>query len=136
MLLLILAPTLAIRPFPLPLPLDGRDVYWHWNRTPYIAERFPELASRIRYLKIDVEGFDYQVLESLKSLISNTKPFIKVEVFKLLNFTQRERLYDLLVKLGYEVFMAESDATYLGPRLAKEHLMIRRHYNAFCVPKS
>jgi FkbM family methyltransferase len=125
---------------------DGISKWRHWdafklrvrgeNLQVYIAEHFPELASRIRYLKIDVEGFDYQVLESLKGLISNAKPFIKVEVFKLLNLAQRERLYDLLVKLGYDVFLAESNATYLGPRLTKGHLMIRRHYDAFCVPRS
>lgn len=47
-----------------------------------IAAHFPSLASRIRTVKLDVEGYDLQVLESLKELIRRNKPFIKVEVFK------------------------------------------------------
>ncbi len=101
-----------------------------------IAERFPAFASRIRFVKVDAEGYDYQVLASLKDLIAAQKPFIKAEMFKLLGLAQRERLYDLLVGFGYDVFLVESDANYLGARLDRHALMIRRHYDLFCVPRS
>jgi len=104
------------------------------NLQSYIEENFSELARRIRFLKVDVEGFDYQVLASLENLISIRKPFIKAEVFKLLNLSQRERLYDFLVDLGYEVFRVESELNYLGPKLARQDLMNWRHYDLFCVP--
>ena len=106
------------------------------NLQSYIAERFPALAPRVRFLKVDAEGYDYHVLASLKDLISAQRPFIKAEVFKLLHLAQRERLYDLLVELGYEVFLVESDTRYLGARLDRQALMTRRHYDVFCVPKS
>jgi FkbM family methyltransferase len=104
------------------------------NLQSYIGEHFPALAPRIRFLKVDAEGYDYQVLASLKNLISSQKPFIKAEVYKLLNLAQRERLYDLLAELGYNVFVVESDASYLGHKLNRQDLMIRRHYDIFCVP--
>lgn len=106
------------------------------NLQSYIAEHFPALASRIRYVKIDAEGYDYQILKSLKDLVSAHKPFIKVEVFKKLNLAQRERLHDVLVELGYDLFLAESEENYHGPRLGREHLMMRGHYDVFCVPSS
>jgi FkbM family methyltransferase len=105
------------------------------NLQAYIGEHFRELASRIRFLKVDAEGYDYQVLLSLKDLIAAQKPFIKAEVFKLLRLAQRQRLYDLLVALGYDVFLVESDARYLGARLDRQDLMTRRHYDVFCVPR-
>jgi len=105
------------------------------NLQSYIAEHFPALASRIRFLKVDAEGYDYHVLASLKGLISTQRPFIKAEMFKLLRLAQRERLYDLLVELGYDVFLVESDARYLGARLDRQALMTRRHYDVFCVPR-
>ena len=104
------------------------------NLQAYIAAHFPALAPRIRFLKVDAEGYDYQVLASLADLIAARKPFIKAEMFKLLRLSQRERLYDLLVELGYDVFLVDSDARYLGARLDRRTLMTHRHYDVFCVP--
>jgi FkbM family methyltransferase len=101
----------------------------------YIAEHFPALASRIRFLKVDAEGYDYHVLASLRDMISTQKPFIKAEVFKLLRLAQRERLYDLLVELGYDVFLVEGEDRYQGARLDRDALMTLRHYDVFCVPQ-
>jgi hypothetical protein len=50
------------------------------NLQAYIAERFPALASRIRFLKVDAEGYDYQYWHR-SDLIGAQKPFIKGEVF-------------------------------------------------------
>jgi FkbM family methyltransferase len=101
----------------------------------YIAEHFPQIATRVRFVKVDAEGYDYQVLASLKELIVAQKPFLKAEVFKLLNLAQRERLYDFLVELGYDVYVVESDANLLGTKLGREDVMTRRHYDIFCLPR-
>lgn len=106
------------------------------NLSLYLAKHFPELVPRIRFVKVDAEGYDYQILASLRSLISTQKPFIKAEVFKHLSLVQRERLFDLLNEFGYDVFMVESDTNYLGVKLERQHVMIRRHYDVFGVPRS
>jgi FkbM family methyltransferase len=100
----------------------------------YLAEHYPTLAARVRFLKVDAEGYDHQVLTSLRSLLSAQQPFIKAEVYKLLNLEQRERFYDFLVELGYEIHVVESDAHYRGTQLQRHDLMARRHYDVFCVP--
>jgi FkbM family methyltransferase len=104
------------------------------NLQAYIADHFHTLAPRVRFLKVDAEGYDYHVLVSLKDLITVQKPFIKAEVFKHLRRAQRERLYDLLVEFGYDVFFVESDAKFLGARLERQDVMTRRHYDVFCLP--
>jgi FkbM family methyltransferase len=106
------------------------------NLQSYIDAHFPGLAPRIRFLKVDAEGYDYQVLASLTDLISRQKPFIRAEVFKLLDRSQRERLYDLLVGLGYDLFQVESDVRYAGKKLDRQSLMNQRHYDVFCIPSS
>ena len=87
---------------------------------PILRWHFPALAPRVRFLKVDAEGYDYQVLRSLTDLVVAQKPFIKAEVFKQLRLEQRERLYDLVVAHGYDVFVktVESDTEYLGTRLS------------------
>lgn len=106
------------------------------NLQSYLAEHFQALVPRIRFLKVDAEGYDYRILASLTGLISAQRPFIKAEVFHLLSLAQRERLYDLLVELGYDVHLVESDVCYLGAKLDRHRLMIRQHYDVFCVPRT
>jgi FkbM family methyltransferase len=106
------------------------------NLQSYLVEHFPTLVPRIRFLKVDAEGYDYRILASLRELISSQLPFIKAEVFGLLSRAQRERLYDLLVELGYDVFVVESDARYRGAKLGRDHVMTQRHYDVFCVPRT
>ncbi|MBI1893165.1 MAG: hypothetical protein HYS14_03515 [Candidatus Rokubacteria bacterium] len=86
-------------------------------------------------MKVDAEGYDYAVLAALEDLLSEQRPFIRAEVFKLLDLAQRARLYDLLVDLGYDVFHVESEVNYLGARLARQDLMAWRHYDVFCIPR-
>lgn len=105
------------------------------NLQSYIAETFAALAPRIRFVKVDAEGYDHVVLASLRDLLSQQRPFVRAEVFKLLNLAQRARLYDLLVDLGYDVFRVESEVNYLGARLARADLMAWRHYDVFCIPR-
>lgn len=105
------------------------------NLPSYLAERFPALMPRVRFVKVDAEGYDYQVLASLKNLILAQKPFLKAEVFGLLTLAQRERLYDLIVEFGYEVFLVESEVRYLGARLGRQDLMAQHHYDVFGFPR-
>lgn len=106
------------------------------NLEAYLARHHPALIDRIRFLKVDTEGYDADVIASLRDLITRQKPFIKAEVYKPLNLAQRERLYDLLIDLDYDVFVVESDTRYMGQRLERQRLMQREHYDVFCTPRT
>jgi FkbM family methyltransferase len=104
------------------------------NLEVYLAKHYSELIPRIRFIKVDTEGYDAQVIASLGTLIGRQRPFIKAEFYKQLNLPQREHLYDLLAAFGYEVFVVESEARYLGERLDRRQLVARAHYDVFCTP--
>jgi FkbM family methyltransferase len=105
------------------------------NLAAYLDRHHPQLAGRIRFLKVDTEGYDAQVIASLRELIERQRPFIKAEMYRQLNLAQRERLYDLLVGLDYDVFVVESEERYMRERLEKGSLMSRAHYDVFGVPR-
>lgn len=104
------------------------------NLQMYMDRHHPELISRIRFLKVDTEGYDHQVLSTLTDVISRQKPYIRAEVFKHLDAAQRERLYDFFTDFGYDVCLVEDDASYLGPALDRNDLEARRHFDVFAVP--
>ena len=105
------------------------------NLEAYLAGHFPDLLGRVRFIKVDAEGYDYDVLKSVESLLRRQRPYVKVEMFKLLTRAQRERLYDFLCGLGYELFRVESDRRHLGTPLPRDGLMQPLHYDIFCRPR-
>ena len=105
------------------------------NLEAHLAHHFPALVPRLRFIKVDTEGYDAQVIASLRGLIVRQKPFIKAEVYKQLRLAQREQLYDLLVDLGYDIFVVASEAQYVGDRLERQQLMAQAHYDVFCTPR-
>ena len=86
-------------------------------------------------MKTDAEGFDTQVLRSIHGLIEETSPYIKAEVYKHTNESQRLEFYRLLVDLGYKLHKIESETDYLGQAVDAGNLMTWKHYDVFCVPQ-
>jgi len=105
------------------------------NLEAYLDRSLPALVPRIRFIKVDTEGYDAQVLQSLRALIVRQKPFIKAEVYKQLDLAQRQHLYDLLIELGYDVHVVASETQYVGQRLERQQLMARAHYDVFGTPR-
>jgi len=100
----------------------------------YLERNHPDLISKIRLIKVDAEGYDYAVLQSLEKLIMRQKPFIKCEVYKHLKLKQREKLFNFLASCGYEISRIDSECNYGGEKVTKEKLMTRQHYDVFCIP--
>jgi hypothetical protein len=102
----------------------------------YLEKNYPDLVSKIRYIKVDAEGFDYEILKSLEKLIAEVKPHIRAEVFKHTSFEVRKKLFDFLTGLDYDIYRFLGEENYCGPVVTEETLAEHRHYDIFCVPKT
>jgi FkbM family methyltransferase len=102
----------------------------------FLTRQHPELIPRLRFIKIDSEGFDLAILETLEELIRGQRPFLQVEMFSLKKSTRayRLKLYDYLVGHGYEVHRMEGSGNYLGDSVTPENVMRWNVYDVFCVP--
>ena len=106
------------------------------NLQNFIKASYPQLLPKIRYIKIDTEGYESVVLHSLAELIAQNKPFLKVEVYSRLDEQQRLALYRSVVGLGYVVRQLADEGSYFGEIIAERDLNKWRHYDVFCVPNS
>ena len=100
----------------------------------YLAQHHPDLIGKLRFIKVDAEGFDDKILRSMTDLIQSTRPFIKAEIFKLTTQPQREHLFDFLDAHDYQVHRVIDDLNYRGPILSRGDLMQVAHYDVFCDP--
>ena len=106
------------------------------NLQSFLNAKYPQLVSGIRYIKIDTEGYELAVLESLFGLISQRKPFLKVEVYRKLDDAQRRALYRSIAAHGYTIHKIADDGCYFGEVLAEQDLGKWRHFDIFCAPSS
>jgi FkbM family methyltransferase len=104
------------------------------NLQSFIEGTYPRLLSRIRYVKIDTEGYESTVLASLSDLISRHKPFLKLEVYRKLNESQRQALYRSIAGYGYVVRRIADEGNYFGKILTEQDMNQWPHFDVFCAP--
>ena len=104
------------------------------NLQSFLKGMYPQLVPKIRYIKIDTEGYEPVVLQSLAGLISECKPFMKVEVYRKLDDPQRRALYRSIAGYGYAIHKIAEDGGYFGEILAEQDLNKWRHFDIFCAP--
>lgn len=105
------------------------------NLEDYIRAERGDILDRIKYIKIDAEGFDFEIIKSVSGLIAQVRPFLRAEVFSRMPRSTREAMIGFLENLGYSVHRVASDEDYLGERVSASDVMRRRHFDVFCVPE-
>ncbi len=105
------------------------------NLLNYLKAEFPRELGRVRYIKIDTEGFDRSVAASLKELLAANHPFIKSEIYQHLPAEPRQAYYRDLRGLGYRVHKFNADDDYAGPELSQQDMMRWEHFDIFAVPE-
>jgi FkbM family methyltransferase len=87
---------------------------------------------KVDFLKIDVEGFEYKVIQGAVNTISNRKPVLFIELiddYLKKNGNSAAQLVQNLSVLGYNVYDADSNAM-----LNSNSNFTKRHIDILCVP--
>jgi FkbM family methyltransferase len=110
------------------LRVEGR------NLAGYLREHARAELKRLRYIKIDTEGFDRSVAQSLAELLRTQRPYLKTEIYKHLPEAERLAYHADLRGLGYRVFKCE-EFVYRGEELGPRDLTRWKHFDIFAVPE-
>ena len=114
------------------LSVEGR-------RFPALLEReYPDLLPRLRFIKVDAEGHDLAILESMEDLLRKLRPVLQVEFFneRKAQPGYRRRLLEFLRGLGYSVRrVQENSAQFLADPIDLEILHEHKMFDAFCQPE-
>ncbi len=113
-----------------PLKVSGR------NLLTVLREEFAKWLPKLKYVKVDAEGYDRAVLESILPVLQEARPVIRTEVFRKLLGSERRALFNLLAGAGYEVFRFEGGAAPRGRRLALADMTAEKHFDILAMRKS
>lgn len=110
------------------LDVEGR------NLDRLLRAQFADWLPRLRYIKIDVEGSEPTVLESLRDIIRERRPYVKAEIYKLLDEPGRRWIARFFADLGYAVHKFDGLWLIRGERLGETDMTRWRHFDIFAVP--
>lgn len=105
------------------------------NLLAFLRREFPGELARLRYVKIDTEGYDRVVAASLAELLKTHRPYLRTEIYKHLPAAERRAYFAELRRLGYRVHKYESDAQPMGPELTEAELTRWPHFDLWAVPE-
>lgn len=106
------------------------------NLSRLLRDQFSDKLPDLKYIKIDAEGYDLSILETLRDILKEYSPFVKAEVFKHTSDTDRQQMYSFLSDLNYTIFKVENETNYRATELKKSEMMNWKHYDIFGVPKA
>jgi FkbM family methyltransferase len=101
-----------------------------------LQEDFNDLLPRLKFIKVDTEGYDLYVLQSLRNIIDTYRPIIKTEVFKKTDKKYRRELFSLFQNLDYSLYKIAEEPIKPGPRLTENNLEDWKHYDVLCLPEN
>ena len=90
---------------------------------------------RLKYIKVDVEGLDYEILKLFENLIDSRMPYIKFEIAKFTSIEMRKKLENFFKDRKYEVRIVGSEGRLFGKYAVSEDFYRDYSLDMFCVPR-
>jgi FkbM family methyltransferase len=106
------------------------------NLGKYLTGELSRLINKLSFIKIDTEGYDYEIILSLLEIIEKYKPVVVAECFKKLSKSNRYRLYDILAEKGYSIYyMSNFNASEKFIHIEKKDMTAWRSFDFCGLPK-
>ncbi|NOT38014.1 MAG: FkbM family methyltransferase [Saprospiraceae bacterium] len=103
----------------------------------YLEQNYKDRLSRFSFIKIDTEGYDKEIIKSIKDLLLKYKPVIVAESFGAATEPDKLELYDVISSLGYTLhyfsdFKDNAEVIKLNSR--NDILNYKRTINIYAIP--
>lgn len=104
------------------------------NLKNYLEIHFANRLDRLRFIKTDVEGFDYALFKHHTPLIQKYRPVLQVEVYSKLPQEEKKHFAESIKALNYTLYFV-GDVTLANMRpLNDQDLKTEKTFDLFCIP--
>ena len=75
--------------------------------TKFLEREYASRVDKLSFIKIDTEGYDKEIIKSIRSLIQKAKPTIVAESFGASSDEAKMELFEVIHQDGYQIFYFE-----------------------------
>ena len=90
---------------------------------------------KLRFIKIDTEGYDFVIIKTIADIITKYRPVIKSEVYKKTSKAYRQDLLKFFDDIQYDVLKFSGDTYNIEGKLTTNNMYQSKNYDVLCVPK-
>ena len=113
-----------------PLEVEGK------NLEQFLRENYNELLQKLAYIKIDTEGYDKEVIQSIAGILLEFRPVMVTECLKRLAPTERHALYDTIKNVRYISYRYVEDSYALrGEQIERNDMMNWKKFDLLVIPE-
>ncbi len=107
------------------------------NLEAFLKKSFAERLPKLSFVKIDTEGYDKEIIKSIKNILVEFSPVVVSECFFKSSPTDRFEHFEVLNSIGYSLFYFNDFElnTEIVPILTKEDMLKWKHFNFYAVKK-
>ncbi|NTV84109.1 MAG: FkbM family methyltransferase, partial [Bacteroidales bacterium] len=107
------------------------------NLEAYLRKEYAAILPGLCLIKVDAEGYDKEILKSLKPLLTEFRPNIISECNKNLTAEERADLFEVLNSLDYSIKKLEGFSDELQPSSINNaaDMMKWQHFDLVATPK-
>jgi len=99
-----------------------------------LRANYGDELKRLKLIKVDAEGYDLYILQSLLGVIDEYRPLVKAEVFKKTSRRYREDIFELFDSRNYDVYRMDAEPFVKGDKLDRESIAGPGHFDILCFP--
>lgn len=105
--------------------------------TSFLEREYPDRMNRFSFVKIDTEGYDKEIIKSIRGLIQKHKPVIVAESFGASSKEAKMELFEVIHRDGYQIFYFEDfdiNTKTIEVKTKEEMAQWKNTINIYAIP--
>ena len=105
------------------------------NLEKWLYKNYSHLLDKIKFIKIDTEGYDRFILASISNLVKKLKPIIQCELYPALTYKEKSEFFKLIESLKYECCVGNADkgiTRISNPLNHDDFCKLQGHHDIMC----
>lgn len=104
------------------------------NLEQYLKQEYALLLPRLKFIKIDAEGYDKEIIKTIPGIIETYRPYLATECFGPATAAEKIELFDLLTAKRYNLY--RTDFTQKSTtKITRETMAVRSTYDILAIPQ-
>ncbi|MEM9283675.1 MAG: FkbM family methyltransferase [Verrucomicrobiota bacterium] len=99
-----------------------------------LDQAFAEWLPRLKFIKVDAEGYDLSILESISDLVERCRPVIKAEIFSKTSPEYRKGMLTYFTSRNYALFRVGEDPIGKAEPITEANLQQWRRFDVIGFP--
>jgi FkbM family methyltransferase len=110
------------------------------NLEKVLTTGYAHLLPKLRFIKVDAEGYDKEIIKTLTNIISTYRPMILSECNVFLTANEREELFNVMSRFDYKLYKIEdaddraSVFQAVGKPLTMQDMHKEKHFDILAKP--